>query len=720
MNIFPNEILVDVEEEKNYRVLWIDEKNSYTYLIDIDEKVTLPFLKKVDEIINNIVLGVIIKERKIPIIMDEEEVSARAIEIRDTAWNIIKDIVNKEPEIYISKTRGQLIKSVVEKYNITKVSVYNYLRRYWQRGKTPNALIADYSNSGGKGKPKVAKKKMGRPSKFIEFESKVIVDEKIKRIFRITLRKYYFNQSKNSIPFAHKMMVREFFAQDFYYENGQKKLVISDNVVIPTVNQLRYFLKKEYNESQREISRVGKSTFERQFREILGSSTFETFGPGTRFQIDATIADIYLVSEYNSNWIIGRPVLYFVVDVFSRMIVGLYVGLEGPSWFGAMMAIENTVIDKEKFCKRYDITISKEQWPCEHLPQMLLADRGEFEGYNSDRLNHAFNLHVENAAPYRADWKGIVEKYFDVFQRRVKPFLPGYVDKDFNERGARDYRLDAKLTIKDFTKLMIAEVLYHNNHHYLNEYPRDKDMISDGIKPIPIELWNWGIANRSGKLIYHSPNTVKLHLLPQRDATITERGIRLGRKIYYSCETAIKESWFSIARIKGVWKVKVAYDPRDMSKIYMLKNKGTNYEVCHLVERDRERYGNKSLEDINYLLETEELMSKENKHEQLQSEVNLINQIEEIVNLAIDETAKNQNHATSKLQKVNSISDNHYYEKEQRRKQEKFTLDHTEDKKVIDANNSDSIINEKKEDMVSMDFSRKSIKEIMKQKMNNG
>ncbi|SFL90345.1 hypothetical protein SAMN04487943_10518 [Gracilibacillus orientalis] len=99
----------------------------------------------------------------------------------------------------------------MEKHNITKVSLYSYLRRYWQRGKTPNALIADYSNSGGKGKPKVAKKKMGGTSKFSEFESKVVVDEKIKRVFRITLRKYYFNQNKNSIPFAHKMMVREFF-----------------------------------------------------------------------------------------------------------------------------------------------------------------------------------------------------------------------------------------------------------------------------------------------------------------------------------------------------------------------------------------------------------------------------------------------------------------------------------------------------------------------------
>src|SRR5699024_11939342 len=72
----------------------------------------------------------------------------------------------------------------------------------------------------------------------------------------------------------------------------------------------------------------------------LGNSKSETNGPGTRFQIDATIADIYLVSSLDVNKVIGRPVIYAVLDVYSRIITGLYVGLEGPSWIGAMMALD--------------------------------------------------------------------------------------------------------------------------------------------------------------------------------------------------------------------------------------------------------------------------------------------------------------------------------------------------------------------------------------------
>lgn len=73
-----------------------------------------------------------------------------------------------------------------------------------------------------------------------------------------------------------------------------------------------------------------------------------------------------------------------IVDVYSRIVTGIYVGLEGPSWFGAMMSLDNMVADKMEFCKQYGIDITEEQWPTYHLPEIIIADRGEFEGYAVD------------------------------------------------------------------------------------------------------------------------------------------------------------------------------------------------------------------------------------------------------------------------------------------------------------------------------------------------
>ena len=49
---------------------------------------------------------------------------------------------------------------------------------------------------------------------------------------------------------------------------------------------------------------------------------------GALYQIDATIADVYLVSRLNRLHVIGRPTIVVIIDVFSRMIVGVCIRFE--------------------------------------------------------------------------------------------------------------------------------------------------------------------------------------------------------------------------------------------------------------------------------------------------------------------------------------------------------------------------------------------------------
>ena len=140
-----------------------------------------------------------------------------------------------------------------------------------------------------------------------------------------------------------------------------------------------------------------------------------------------TIADVYLVSSFDRNLIIGRPVVYGVIDVYSRLMTGIYVGLEGPSWVGAMMALDNMVKNKVDFCTQYDITIDESQWPAHHLPEIIIADRGEFEGYSVENLINNFNIKIENISPYRGDLKGIIERQFRTINGKIKRKAPGAI-----------------------------------------------------------------------------------------------------------------------------------------------------------------------------------------------------------------------------------------------------------------------------------------------------
>ena len=379
------------------------------------------------------------------------------------------------------------------------------------------------------------------------------------------------------------------------------------------------------------------------------------------------------------------------MDVFSRMIVGLYVGLENNSWIGAMMALANAASNKVDFYKEYGIEIDEQDFPVAFLPESIIADRGELEGYNIEQLVNAFHIKIQNTPPYRADWKGIIEQNFRITNLRTKSLLPGVINSEVRQRGEKDYRLDAKLDIYQFTQIILKCALYHNNYHYLTNYSREEMMIEDDVEPVPIKLWNWGIANRSGKLRYVPEDIVKLNLMPTGTATVTSQGIKFNGMLYGS-KQSLKEKWFEKARNRDTWKVSVSYDPRKMDYIYIRDDKGLSYEKCFLLEH-QQRYKDKTLDEINYLLEYERQQEKKYSGNKIQAKIDLISEIENIVKQAEQQTFEEQTNVGSKKSRLKNIRKNRKVEKMLQREKEAFELDQrdtVEDTEVIPFNKNDS------------------------------
>ncbi|MEC4987111.1 MAG: DDE-type integrase/transposase/recombinase [Oscillatoria sp. PMC 1068.18] len=672
------------------RVVWIDEGYTITFVFDINANKGFPRSCSVKDIKEALKHKEALKLELDPWgrIIQEDSLSEKDKLLRDKAWQIISPLVTQEPDIYYRNFRGKLVKQVISDYEtkytgekLAEKVVYKHLRRFWQRGKNKNALLPDYNNSGGKGKRrKAGEKKRGRPRKYKnhpEIGEGINITEQDRQIFRIAINKFYRTKTNNSLMTAYKLMIKDYYAEEYQFdENNVKTSILIPPEKRPTFTQFRYWHETENSNLEKTITtRKGTKRYSLENRAILGTSKQETIGPGSRYQIDATVADIYLVSKYQRNWIIGRPVVYVVIDVFSRMIVGVYVGLEGPSWLGAMMALANAATNKVPFCQEFKINITEEEWPCYHIPECILGDRGELVGMTVETIIPNLFIRVENAASYRADWKGLVERHFRVIHERVKPFLPGFIDTDFRQRGAKDYRLDSRLDIDQFTEIIIEIILYHNSHE-LKSYNRDEQMITDDVAPIPMELWNWGIKNRSGKLRTINEDIIKLNLMPTEKARITERGIRF-KSMYYSCEKAINEMWFEKARSKLLSRkeksLKIAYDPRQMDFIYLPSPDGRDFEKCYLIDPD-ERYIHKTIYDVEYLLAYEKLQQQKREGKQLQNEVDLMAKIESVASRAEQETDKYQDKRESNLQKTSGIREHRATEKAQRREVEAFEL----------------------------------------------
>ena len=680
-----NDCLEYSEIDKVIRILWLHPTHPYAITIDINALKAVPEVQQIEALQDDLTTGKAKLLTKDPFfcIINEEFLQEKHKKIRANAWEMIRDLVTNEPAIYITNKRWKLIVKCVETNGSTQKVIYQKLRRYWQRGQTINALLPDYANSGGKGKSRSFQEgvKRGRPRIYGD-QSGLNITPEIRKVFRVAVLRYYVSDKKFTFKGAYDEMIRVFFCQRSI--NPDTGVVThAPNVDVaetgfPTFTQFNYWLDQDNDRLEIKRKRMTPRMYDKDFRGLIGTSTAEVWGPGARYQIDATIADVFLVSRMDSNKIIGRPVLYIVIDAFSRMIVGIYVGLEGPSWVGAMMALANTASDKQAFCKKYGRIIDPEDWPCHYLPAILLGDRGEIEASAIEMLINNFNVTVENAAAYRADWKGIVEQRFKLIPSKFKPYVPGYIDTDYRIRGGNDYRLDAVLNLDDFTKIIIECALYYNNHHEIKNYDKDQDIAADNIATIPIDLWEWGIANRSGSLRAYPEDLVRFSLLPVAQATVTLNGIRLNG-VFYTCPKAIHERWFDRARQKGNWVVKVSYDPRDLGEVYLHdESSSMQFHICQMTERSRS-YQQMSTWEIAQQQNTERHVSANHKPQQQLASADLAANIENIVQTAVGQ--KPELNSASAASRTKNIRVHRAAEKEMNRPSETFYFNENKSKK---------------------------------------
>lgn len=646
--------------DSRIRVLWSNK--TAVFWIDIDQENALPQAAQRSEFDNHMAAGTLqaIDDPYIKLALDGPKSGSKSEQVQEKAWAAIKDVVIIQPDIYIKSLRGPLFSKVLAESGATKQTVYRWLRRYWQFGLCKNALSGRYDKCGGAGKTRAAgEKKRGAP-RTRSAGTGINVDDRVKSIFRVVIEKCYLNQNKYEFDYAYNQMLIAF---------GVKlPCEPHDLLEVPTERQFRYFYEQEYSPIDITLKREGEINYLKDFRPVLKTSTAEVAGPGSRYQIDATIGDVYLVSEREREKIIGRPTIYCVVDVFSRMIVGLYVGLENPSWVSAMEALANAASDKVAYCKQFGIDITEEQWPTKGLPEAIIGDKGEMLGRHVEVLSKAFHINIENAAAYRADWKGIVERYFRTLQTKFKPFVQGYVTKQpiGKKRHGKDYRQDGIHTLHEFTQMMIKVVLHYNNHHSLTTYDPDAD--------IPVELphnslvlWNWGIEYRTGRLRRPPEKLVRINLMPHTNATITEHGVKLFG-CYYTCQTAVKMGWFE-GNYSGPKSVLVAYDFYSANRVYIRPSDSfSEYMEAELTERSRE-YRDLTIWEVWLRNDVKADVAANSKLKKRAGSLNLANELEDIANQSRQLQPKQT--SESKAARVRGIRDNRQQERQYEREQKK-------------------------------------------------
>ena len=405
-------------------IVWIsiDNKNAFPELIGSDA-----FKTKLD---NNELILVQDPYEYVKLLNPDE--SSIQFKKRNENFSIIQDLVNEAQILVNAKIRTAKIKETHLQKEVSINTILRLLRRYWQRGQTINALIPDYDNSGAKGKKRTIRdKKIGRPRIYENSEGKNVT-EQVELYFKQVIEEFLLPIDNQSISETY-LRFKNLFSK--YFPNAQP-------ADIPTYAQFYYFYNKKYKNQNNSKKILDNQKTLKDHKPLISTATKQVNGPGSRYEIDSTIADIYLASSRDPALIIGRPTVYLVIDVFSRMITGLYVGMENSSFNTAIQSLSVAIQDKVQFCESYGLSIEPEDWPVYGLPGAILADRGELIGYQIELIEKNFAVRIENAPPYRSDAKGIVERALGIVQSRFKSYNNIGVVSGFREKRKVDMIID--------------------------------------------------------------------------------------------------------------------------------------------------------------------------------------------------------------------------------------------------------------------------------------
>lgn len=491
-----------------------------------------------------------------------------------------------------------------------------------------NALLPDFEKCGGKGKPKpVSEKKRGRQNTVTKEDGvpwgmnvDVATAETLARLYE----EFYLRGKGRSLEEAYHLALLESFCAAPDYSGGKETPDLLPHDERPSFEQFRYWGERSSDVMSRLRTRLGRR-FNAERRAFEGDPRDLAFGPGDLLEGDAGYGQICLVNDLDPSRRLGQPIIYFLVDVFSTMIVGMSVSLEGPNWEGYMLALENMAADKVTFCAEFGFDITPEEWPCSFLIAAgIRADRGsEFIGDNSNALTRELKVDLFNTPPYRPDLKPFVEETFKDMKAELIHELAGNTWHP-HVRGDPDPRLEAIYGFYRFRRMAIKQVLHHNRFHKLVNYPLTPAMIADHVNPYAVDIWRWGMANKMGNPRREWPEVVRYHLLPKKDATVTDHGIRY-KGLFYTCNTAVAEGWLTKAHDKQ-WPIQIALDPRRTNAIYVVHEEKAKVDVkggledCWLIGKSK-RFAGYDWADIQDIHTAQIVQGTYNSDRDLQAEV---------------------------------------------------------------------------------------------------
>lgn len=446
--------------------------------------------------------------------------------VSELDWATAKGRLELIKPLLVRHSRGGATADTIAAANeISRATVYNWVQLYRNTGLL--SALLPYHPSGGRGK--------GRVASATEESLRIVIDN------------YYK---------ARRFSIKETYDELF-------KLCGEET---PHINTLRKRI-QWCNERDIVERRYGEKRASELFDPIIGKIQNADW-PLAIVQVDHTLLPVIIVDD-DRRESIRRAWVTFAIDVFSRVVVGMYLSLDAPSAMSAGLCISHAILPKEAWLQERDLNA---EWPCWGVMGALHMDNAkEFRGDMLKVACQEYQIDIHLRPVKKPHYGAHIERLMGTVSQKLKR-VPGATFSGPEEKGEYDAEENAVMTLGDLERWLATFIAqYHHGVH-------------SGIGMPPLKKYREGLLGTKTTLGRGLParrldgEKVRIDFMPFYERTIQDYGVLID--VYYFAD--VLRPWINsydpnAPKEKRLFRFR--RDPRDISKLYFFDPDTKQYYV---------------------------------------------------------------------------------------------------------------------------------------------
>ncbi len=319
-----------------------------------------------------------------------------------------------------------------------------------------------------------------------------------------------------------------------------------DRLPVPHVSSL-YKVVSKLDPYESDIARYGRKYADEKHR-ANGQGPRPTRAL-ERVECDHTKIDMMVV-DTKTRLPLGRPWLTAIIDVYTKMVLGIYLGFHKPGSLSATQCLLHAIRPKTYVKREYPFI--EHDWPTYGIPELVIVDNAkEFHGSHFKDACRQLGMEFDFSPPGQPWFRGTIERWLGTLNKSLHE-LPGTTFSNIFDKKDYDPQKNAVISIEGLLRIIHVWIIeiYHRRVHR-------------GIQDVPYRRWTESVAKDPPNL---PPSATDLEVLLGFVAhrRISRSGVELFTLLYNSSELGLIRR-----RLGEGEKVRIKYDPNNISIIYV-------------------------------------------------------------------------------------------------------------------------------------------------------